>query len=261
MPESRGRYELGHMNLSAAEATSRLDKRLKRDRRGDHHPEYGVSIGPGISEEICGVLAALAEAKAQERRDAFEEAAREIQHQARSMRLAGIPCDANEIKASTALSLAATIRARATAPAETEKPETGEAFQARALTLFEAAIGDDPSDLPERVARFAEEALELAQALHMTEDDARRVLEYVFGRPRGEPAQEFGGTLATLAVLASYAGEDLMRCGEADIARWADPAFIARLRMKRAGRHGRGPLPGATPPQPTATNTLEDGHA
>ena len=93
----------------------------------------------------------------------------------------------------------------------------------------------------------------------MTEDDARRVLEYVLGRPRGEPAQEFGGTLATLAVLASYASEDLMRCGEADIARWTDPAFVARLRLKRAGRHGRGPLPGANPPQPTATNTLEDG--
>lgn len=69
---------------------------------------------------------ALAEAKVRAGRDAFEEAAREIQHQARSMRMAGIPCDTNEIKASTALSLAAAIRALATAPAETEKPETGE---------------------------------------------------------------------------------------------------------------------------------------
>ena len=65
------------------------------------------------------IATALAEAKAQATRDAFEEAAREIQHQARSMRMAGIPCDTNEIKASTALSLAAAIRALATAPAET----------------------------------------------------------------------------------------------------------------------------------------------
>lgn len=103
---------------------------------------------------------------------------------------------------------------------------------------------DDPTDLPERRDRFAEEALELFQSLGGTHAAALALVGYVFGRPAGQPRQEFGGAMTTLAGLAAYAGEDLVVCGEAELARTWDAAVVAKIRRKRANRHGRGPLPG-----------------
>lgn len=45
----------------------------------------------------------------------------------------------------------------------------------------------------ERAMRCAEEALELAQAEHVSEEDAMRLLKRVYSRPIGEPLQEGAG--------------------------------------------------------------------
>lgn len=68
---------------------------------------------------------------------------------------------------------------------------------------------DYAADKSQRNARFLEEALELVQSLGMTRSDASRVLDFVFGRTAGEPAQELGGTMVTLAVLAEANGLDI----------------------------------------------------
>lgn len=121
-------------------------------------------------------------------------------------------------------------------------------FQARSAAWMEVAFEGDPTDLAERVARFGEESLELQQALGLTREDAHRLVDYVFDRPAGTPATEFGQAHSTLALLAAFTGHDLQACGEAELARVSSPEFIAKLRGKRATRHGRGPLPGFSAP-------------
>jgi len=122
-----------------------------------------------------------------------------------------------------------------------------ESFQARNGVWLAFAMKDDPTDLPERVARFGEEALELQQALGQTRDEAHALVDYVHDRPIGEPAQEMGGTMTTLALLGVVAGLDMVECGETELARCSTPHVLAKIRAKRATRHGRGPLPGLTP--------------
>jgi hypothetical protein len=62
------------------------------------------------------------------------------------------------------------------------------------------------TDLSERTHRFLEEALELAQATGCSHEDAVALVEYVFGRPQGQPEQEAGGVMVTLAGLCSASG-------------------------------------------------------
>lgn len=67
----------------------------------------------------------------------------------------------------------------------------------------------DANNLDLRTARFLEEALELAQASNLTKTQAKEILEYVYGRPVGEPAQEVGGVMVTLASYCSVRGIEL----------------------------------------------------
>jgi hypothetical protein len=57
------------------------------------------------------------------------------------------------------------------------------------------------SDKVERNHRFLEESLELVQATGCTQSEAHQLVDYVFNRPVGEPAQEVGGVMVTLAAL------------------------------------------------------------
>ena len=135
--------------------------------------------------------------------------------------------------------------------------KTPETFQARNAAWLSYAMADDPTDLPERVARFGEEALELQQALGQSREDAHALVDYVFDRPVGEPAQEMGGTMTTLALLAVVAGLDMAADGERELARCSTAAVLAKIRGKRATRAGRGPLPGVTPTPDTGPDPVE----
>ena len=57
-------------------------------------------------------------------------------------------------------------------------------------------------DRVQRNHRFLEEALELVQSLGCTASEAHQLVDYVFGRPVGEPTQELGGAIITLHALA-----------------------------------------------------------
>lgn len=83
----------------------------------------------------------------------------------------------------------------------------------------------------ERNHRFLEEALELVQAFDCTKEEAHMLVEYVFGRPRGEPRQEIGGVMVVLAALCDAAGYDMDALADIELARcWEN---IEKIRMKQ----------------------------
>ena len=138
-------------------------------------------------------------------------------------------------------------------------------FQARNAAWAKAAFHGDPTDVRERVNRFVEEALELAQSLGQTADEAHQVVNYVQSRPAGVPRQELGGVMTTAALLANRAGLDMLECGEEELARVSTPAIMAKVREKRSKRFGRGALPGTHSPDftpgasiPATTDMLRD---
>lgn len=55
----------------------------------------------------------------------------------------------------------------------------------------------------ERAFRFLEEALELVQALDVTKEDVLKLVDYTYGRPKGEVYVEIGQTALVLSALAS----------------------------------------------------------
>lgn len=96
-------------------------------------------------------------------------------------------------------------------------------------------------DRVERHHRFLEEALELVQATGCTADEARQLIEYVYGRPVGEVGQEVGGVMVTLAALCLAHGLDMHEAGETELARvWTK---VEQIRAKQAAKPKYGPLP------------------
>jgi hypothetical protein len=98
------------------------------------------------------------------------------------------------------------------------------------------------NDRTERVHRFLEEALELAQAAGCSKTEAQELLAYVYGRKEGALAQEVGGVMTTLAALCASNGLDSELCGRNELERcWTN---IAKIRTKQAAKPKYGPLPG-----------------
>lgn len=97
------------------------------------------------------------------------------------------------------------------------------------------------SDRQERTHRFLEEALELAQANGCSKDNALALVEYVYGRPAGQPDLEVGGVMVTLASLCSATAIDMNEAGDRELARNWDR--IAAIREKQASKPHGSPLP------------------
>lgn len=92
----------------------------------------------------------------------------------------------------------------------------------------------------ERVFRFLEEALELAQSLDLTADDARLVVDYVYGRPAGEPSQEVGGVNITLAALCWNEGIDMQGAALTELNRIERPEIMDKIRAKQDAKSAVG---------------------
>lgn len=96
-------------------------------------------------------------------------------------------------------------------------------------------------DREERNHRFLEEALELVQACGCPAEDAHQLVDYVYGRPVGEPTQEVGGVMVTLAALCLANGIDMAASGETELARiWTK---VDAIRAKQAAKPKGSPLP------------------
>lgn len=99
-------------------------------------------------------------------------------------------------------------------------------------------------DVTERNWRFLEEAIELVQSLGGTADDAHRLVDYVFAREPGEPLQEVGGTMVTLAALVAANGLSMSDGAMREVERIERPDVMDRIRAKHASKPHRSPLPG-----------------
>ncbi|MGE8449684.1 MAG: hypothetical protein ACN6OP_03465 [Pseudomonadales bacterium] len=130
------------------------------------------------------------------------------------------------------------IRAQPHAP----QPPEQSAFQARVQPWMLACFGAEiAANSQERNYRFLEEALELVQACGATQSEAHQLVDYVYGRPVGERAQEVGGVMVTLAALCLAQGLDMHEAGETELARiWTK---VEQIRAKRAAKPMSSPLP------------------
>ncbi|WP_313418340.1 hypothetical protein [Stenotrophomonas sp.] len=110
------------------------------------------------------------------------------------------------------------------------------------------------SNMTERGDRLLEEVLELLQAHGYDSARVPTLVNYVFGRPVGEPAQEVGGVMVTLAAYCSVAGLNMQADGQAELDRINQPEVMARIRAKQEAKnalHFDTPLPGsAAQPSP-----------
>lgn len=71
------------------------------------------------------------------------------------------------------------------------------------IRAFGVEVATSPFD---RAARVVEEATELAQAQGLTKERVLAMVEYVYGRPPGDPRQELGGARLTLLGYAAAIG-------------------------------------------------------
>lgn len=126
---------------------------------------------------------------------------------------------------------------------EGDPAETEAGFQDRVGTWLLECFGPEVAgDITERGDRFLEEVLEILQAHGYDPGRVAPLVAYVFGRAVGEPFQEMGGVMVTLAAFGHAAGIDMNQAGEAELARiWTK---IEQMREKQASKKGIAtPLP------------------
>lgn len=115
-------------------------------------------------------------------------------------------------------------------------------FQSRVNPWMQECFGPEISaDGMERNHRFLEEALELVQSTGCTQSEAHQLVDYVYGRPVGDPRQEVGGVMVTLAALCLAHGFDMHADGETELSRiWTK---VDKIRAKQAAKPKHSPLP------------------
>lgn len=125
-------------------------------------------------------------------------------------------------------------------------PPAQESFQDRVQPWMMACFGPEiSSDTIERNHRFLEESLELVQACGCTQSEAHQLVDYVYGDHIGEPKQEAGGVMVTLAALCLAHGIDMHEAGETELSRiWT---MVEKIRTKQAAKPKHSPLPASLP--------------
>lgn len=113
-------------------------------------------------------------------------------------------------------------------------------FQINVRRWVFAAFGSHVADhKPERAHRFLEEALELFQACELPQEDAHKLVNYVYARPVGELEQEVGGTLTTLAALCGAYGIDMDSAASIEHERcWSNVGKIRAKQKAKPVLHG-----------------------
>lgn len=113
--------------------------------------------------------------------------------------------------------------------------KTPYSFQARCMKWILAWLQSNLVwNKQERNQRFLEEALELVQSLDMDRETAHKLIDYVFDRPKGEPKQELGGVMNTLAILSETNSMGMWEAAEQELTRcWND---IDKIREKQKGK-------------------------
>lgn len=157
----------------------------------------------------------------------------------------GIAAGKSDDESILAGSSAVYARSALTIVAADRLTDTGEgSFQDRVQPWLMSCFGEMiAGDREERNHRFLEEALELVQACGCTASEAHQLVDYVFGRDVGDPPQEVGGVMVTLAALCLANDLDMHANGETELARiWTK---VEAIRAKQAAKPKHSPLPQA----------------
>lgn len=129
-------------------------------------------------------------------------------------------------------------------------------FQSRVKPWLIECFGEDiANDKQERNHRLLEEVLEANQSCGCTASEAHQLVDYVFSRPIGEPYQEVGGVMVTLAAFCLANDLNMHDCGELELARiWTK---IDLIREKQRSKPSMSPLPGVYPERRLQNNSSE----
>lgn len=130
-------------------------------------------------------------------------------------------------------------------------------FQDRVKPWLDACFGPQIAiDKVERNYRFLEEALELVQSTGLARSEAHQLVDYVYGREVGDPHQEVGGVMNTLAALCLAQGLDMHKAGEHELARvWTK---VEKIREKQQSKPRFSPLPGNSALDRAAVDVLAE---
>jgi hypothetical protein len=123
-------------------------------------------------------------------------------------------------------------------------------FQMRVGRWMDACF--EPATVEDEVEhkdRFLEESLELVQSLGFTAARAHALVDFVFARPVGDPPQEVGGVMVTLAAMCNAVrrpgGLQVMPAAEVELYRINKPDVMARIREKQKTKPQGSALPSA----------------
>lgn len=120
------------------------------------------------------------------------------------------------------------------------------------LECFGAEIAGDKL---ERGDRLLEEVFELLQSGGYPRQRIRVLESYVYARPAGEPRQEVGGAMVTLAAYCLAHGLDMHDAGETELARvWTN---VEAIRAKQAAKPTGSAIPIAVPPHREGEDSVE----
>ena len=121
-------------------------------------------------------------------------------------------------------------------------------FQDRVASWMLTCFGPEiAADRLERGDRFLEEALELLQSGAYPRDRILALVDYVYGRPAGEPRQEVGGVMVTLAAYCLAHDLDMHDAAESELTRILQPEIVEKIRAKQAAKPTGSALPVAAP--------------
>lgn len=125
-----------------------------------------------------------------------------------------------------------------------EGERTFGALSDRVAAWMQECFGPEISnDQLERNDRFIEEALELAQATGYPRERITALIEYTYARPMGDPSQEVGGVMITLAAHCLAFGINLERAAFTEASRIERPEVMTRIREKQAAKPTGSALP------------------
>jgi hypothetical protein len=121
-------------------------------------------------------------------------------------------------------------------------------FQKRVHKWLLVCFGEQVATRPaERYQRFVEEALELGQSLGCTKEEALMLVDYVYAREAGNPVQEVGGVMVTLAALCEVNHINMNGAANTEITRIEAYDVIQKIRQKQETKPDSSPLPGRAP--------------
>jgi hypothetical protein len=124
----------------------------------------------------------------------------------------------------------------------TPAPDPRDSLQDRVAPWMLACFGAEVSaDRLERGDRLLEEVFELLQSGDYPRERVASLSSYVWSRDIGEPHQEVGGVMITLAAYCLAHGLDMHKAGEDELARiWTK---VEKIRAKQAAKPKGSALP------------------